>query len=314
MPASFDLQGHRGARGLRPENTLPSFEVALDLLVSSVETDIHLTKDGVPVLCHDETLTPAHARVLPGAAVPPPMFYPKISNLTLGQVRGYLVDLNPDASTFGKQSNAPTPVAQAFAMERAIPLYGIPTLEDLFAFVAAYAGRVGRQTKKTDVQRRQANQLRFNLEVKRVPFRPSFIGDLFDGCTAGELEKRIIQTARQAGVLERIVIQSFDHRVLRSVRQVEPAMRTAALIANTAPIAPARLVQDAGAQVYSPEFTFVDERQVRQLQEAGIAVVPYTVNEPGDMSRLLTWGVDGMITDYPDRLIPLLKSRQLRFA
>jgi glycerophosphoryl diester phosphodiesterase len=314
MPESFDLQGHRGARGLRPENTFPSFEVALDLLVSSVETDVHLTKDGVPVLCHDETLTPAHARVLPGAAVPPPMFYPRISNLTRTEIRGYLVDLNPDPHSFGKQSNAPTPVAQAFAMDRALPLYGIPTLEDLFAFVAAYAGRMGRQAKKTDVQRRQATQVRFNLELKRVPFRPAYIGDHFDGCAAGELENRVLETARQASVLDRVVIQSFDHRVLRSMRHLEPAIRTAVLIANTAPISPAHLVQDAGAQVYSPDFTFLDERQVMQLQEAGIPVVPYTVNEPGDMSRLLTWGVDGIVTDYPDRLIPLLKSRQLRFA
>jgi len=314
MPDSFDLQGHRGARGLRPENTLPSFEVALDLLVSGLETDIHLTKDGVPVLCHDETLTPAQARVLPGASSPPPMFYPKISSLTLAEIRGYLVDLNPDPNTFGKQSSAPTQVAQAFAMERALPLYAIPTLEDLFAFVAAYSGRMGRQTRKTDVQRRQATQVRFNLELKRVPFRPGHIGDLYDGDAPGELEKRVIQVAREAAVLDRVVLQSFDHRVLRSVRQVEPAIRTAILVARTAPIAPARLVLDAGAQIYSPDFTFLDERQINQLQDAGVPVVPFTVNEPGDMSRLLTWGVDGMITDYPDRLIPLLKSRQLRFA
>jgi glycerophosphoryl diester phosphodiesterase len=314
MSETFDLQGHRGARGLRPENTYSSFEAALDLLVSSIETDIHFTKDGVPVLCHDEMLSPTHARVLPGAAVPPPMFYPMISVLTLNQLRGYLVDLNPDPNTFCKQCNAPTQVAQTFAMERGLPVYGVPTLEDFFAFVAAYAGRMGRQAKKTDVQRRQANLIRFNLELKRVPFRPSYIGDIAGSGAADGLEKRVIEIARQAGVVDRLVIQSFDHRVLLAVRHLEPKMRTAALIANTAPVYPARLVQDAGANVYSPDFNFLDERQVQQCHEAGVPVVPYTVNEPSDMTRLLTWGVDGIVTDYPDRLIPLLKARQLRFT
>src|SRR5262249_32608863 len=118
MAYSFDLQGHRGARGLKPENTLPSFETALDLMVSSIETDVHLTKDVVAVLCHDDTLTPLHARVLPGAVVPQPMFYPKISGLALKQVRSYLVDLNPDPNMLGRQSSGPTPVAQLFSRER----------------------------------------------------------------------------------------------------------------------------------------------------------------------------------------------------
>lgn len=313
MSHSFDLQGHRGARGLKPENTLPSFEIALDLLVSSIETDVHLTKDRVTILSHDDTLAPSHSRVVPGAVVPQPMFFPKISSLTLRQLRGYLVDLNPDPNAFARQSNAPTPVAQLFARERAIPLYGVPTLEDFFAFVAAYGGRIGRQTKKTEIQRRQANLVRFNLELKRVPFRPEQIGDTFDGTSPGELERQTIEIARAAGVLSRVVIQSFDHRVLRAVRQIEPNVRTAVLVAKTAPASPAHLVQDAGANFYSPEFTFLDELQVQQLHAAGIPVIPYTVNETADMSRLLTWGVDGIITDFPDRLVPLLKARQLRF-
>jgi glycerophosphoryl diester phosphodiesterase len=314
MLDSFDLQGHRGARGLKPENTLPAFEAALDALVSSIETDVHLTNDGVPILCHDDALTPSQARVIPGANVPQPMLYPKVSVLSLKQLRGYLVDLNPDPDMFGRQSNAPTPVAQAYTKERGIPLYGVPTLEDLFAFVAAYGGRIGRQAKKTEMQRRQANLVRFNLELKRVPFRPEQSGEIFTGSAPGNLEKKVLETARAAGMLERLVIQSFDHRILRIVRALEPKLRTAVLIAGTAPVFPVHLVEDAMAQVYSPEFTFLDTLQVQQLHDAGFSVVPYTVNETSDMARLLTWGVDGIITDYPDRLVPLLKARHLRFV
>jgi hypothetical protein len=244
------------------------------------------------------------------------MLFPRIGSLSLEQIRGYLVDLNPDPGVFIKQSNTATPVARAFTTERSLPLYGIPTLADLFAFVAAYGGRLGRQVKKTDLQRRQANQVRFNLELKRVPFFGTASGatNTGGGPATRELENRILDTARAAGVLDRIVIQSFDHRVLRSIRELHPDIRTAVLIANTAPVAPAGLALDAGAQVYSPEFTFLDEPQVRQLHDARIAVVPFTVNDSIDMSRLLSWGVDGMITDYPDRLIPLLKAHHLRFV
>src|ERR1043166_3498370 len=72
MPARFDLQGHRGARGLKPENTLPSFEVAFDSGVSTVETDVHLTRDGVPVLFHDGTVSERLCRLVPGSAAPDP--------------------------------------------------------------------------------------------------------------------------------------------------------------------------------------------------------------------------------------------------
>lgn len=314
MPASFDLQGHRGARGLKPENTLPSFEIALDHMVSGLETDLHLTKDNVPVLCHDEVLSPRHVRVIPGANVPAPTFQPRVTSLTLAQLRGYVADLNPDPAAFPKQTNDPTPVARAFAHERGIPAFTIPTLEELLGFVAAYAGRHGRQARKTDLQRRHARLVRFNLELKRVPFRPSYIGDNFDGGPAGELEKLVVEAVRSAGVVERTVVQSFDHRCLRAVRQLAPEITTAALTANTAPANLVQLTQDAGATIYSPEYTFLDQRQVQQAHDGGIRVVPYTVNEPADMTRLLTWEVDGIITDYPDRLIPLLRARHLRFG
>src|SRR5262249_13125336 len=106
MP-TFDLQGHRGARGLRPENTLPSFEAAFDQRVPTVETDLHLTRDGVVVLCHapvpdGRTLRPAPP---PGSAV---------SALNLAQLRAYRADRNPDPARFPDQDAGPTPLAGLF--------------------------------------------------------------------------------------------------------------------------------------------------------------------------------------------------------
>src|SRR6185437_3481876 len=95
-PGTFDLQGHRGARGLRPENTLPSFEAALDAEVTSIETDVHLTADNVPVLYHDHTLSERLCRLLPAGTGPAPARRPLLRRLTLAQLRGYRADLNPD--------------------------------------------------------------------------------------------------------------------------------------------------------------------------------------------------------------------------
>src|SRR3954470_9863897 len=99
MDRRFNLQGHRGARGLRPENTLPSFEAALDCGVTSIETDLHLTRDGVPVLCHDSHLSDRICRPVEGAKFSLARPLP-ISGLTLAQLRRYRADRNPDPARF----------------------------------------------------------------------------------------------------------------------------------------------------------------------------------------------------------------------
>src|SRR5260370_5972547 len=100
MSKRFDLQGHRGARGLKPENTLPSFEVAFDLGVTSIETDVHLTMDGVPVLAHDGWVSRSHYRRLEKSDQPD--FFRKVplAGLTLDQLRAYRGDRNPDPGRF----------------------------------------------------------------------------------------------------------------------------------------------------------------------------------------------------------------------
>src|SRR5260221_14708737 len=106
-----EIQGHRGARGRKPENTLPSFEAALDGGATSIETDVHLTRDGVPVLTHDPFVSERLFRLAPGSALPPPSPHLLISALTLAELRGYCADRNPDAIRFPEQEATPTPLA-----------------------------------------------------------------------------------------------------------------------------------------------------------------------------------------------------------
>jgi glycerophosphoryl diester phosphodiesterase len=310
---TFDLQGHRGARGLKPENTLPAFEAALDLGVTAVETDVHLTADHVPVLFHDHRISERLCRVLPGARVPAPSRCAAVSALTLAELRSYRADGNPCPEAFPAQDPAVTPLAGPFAAEGGIDPHAPPTLEELFAFCAAYAGAPGQRAGKPDGQRQRAGSLRFELELKRVPFRPETVGDDLGPGQPGLLERRVVEAARRAGVVARTIVRSFDHRAVAAARLLEPGLTAAVLVAGTAPAAPADLARRAGAQVYCPDYEFLDEAQVRQLHAEGIRVVPWTVNRAEDWARLLAWGVDGITTDFPDRLAAVLRQRGIPF-
>jgi glycerophosphoryl diester phosphodiesterase len=309
MADHFDLQGHRGARGLKPENTLPSFEVAFDLGVSSVETDVHLTCDGVPVLFHDAHITDQLCRRMPGGGPPFPCHRPLLSSLPFGQLRRYIADRNPDVKRFPGQDTAVTPLAVVFAKQHGLDPFTLPSLSDLFDFARAYAGEPGAQAGKTQEQRARVRRLRFDLELKRVPFHPETVGDSFDGDRPGVLEQRVVELVRAANLVERVAVRSFDHRTVRAVRQLESGLTGQVLVADTVPADPVQVTRAAGAVVYCPAYRFLDEGLVRYLHSEGIRVLPWTVNDPQAWERLVGWNVDGITTDCPDQLAKFLRQR-----
>lgn len=305
----FDLQGHRGARGLKPENTLSGFEAALDAGVTTIETDLHLSADEVPMLFHDPVVTERLCRLPPGSRLPCPTDRPPVRSLRAAELRHYRADQNPDPEHFPGQDASPTPVARGFARGHGWDVYSPPALADLFAFVEAYAGDGGRAAGKSAWQRERARRVAFDLELKRVPFRPETIGDDFDGTAPGVLEHRVVEAVRIASVVGRTTVRSFDHRAVRAVRELEPGLTTAVLVGATAPVDPVELARRAGAAVYGVDAEFLDADLVRGLHRAGVRVVPWTVNDPRDWDRLVGWGVDGITTDYPDRLARWLSER-----
>jgi glycerophosphoryl diester phosphodiesterase len=286
--SAFVTQGHRGARGLRPENTLPSFEAALDAGATSLETDVHLTFDGVPVLIHDPRLGPCFE---------PTAERLWVHQLNLKQLSSCTADRNPDPQRFPNQSATVTPLAGQLASDGGHP-YRVPTLAELFAFVADYAGEPGRRAGKTDAQRANAATVIIDVELKRIPYHAADWGQ-----EPGRMEEHVLEVFRAAGAVARTAVRSFDHRCVKRLRQLEPRLTGVVLVARTAPVDPVAVVRAADAQVYAPDFQFLDEEQVRQCHDAGIRVLPWTVNESADWERLIAWGVDGITTDYPDRLV-----------
>jgi glycerophosphoryl diester phosphodiesterase len=297
LPAcrAVDLQGHRGARGLAPENTRAAFERALEIGVSTLELDVAITADGVAVVSHEPALFEAIARDAQGQWLS--VRGPLIRSLTLAQVQAYDVGrLNP-AHAYGR----PFPEQGPRDGQR------IPTLASVFALVKAYGA--------TDVQ--------FNIETKVYPNRPD------DTVTPQAFVEVLLATIRDAGMSRRVIVQSFDWRTLALVHQREPVLRTACLTTqgrNFNTLADgswtagrrladypsvAHLVKAAGCTIWSPAFMDLDPHAVQGAQALGLQVIPWTVNSPADMDRLIGWGVDGLITDYPDRGRAAMRQRAL---
>jgi glycerophosphoryl diester phosphodiesterase len=295
----FDLQAHRGGRGLAPENTLAAFSNAIDLGVTTLELDIGLTADNVVVISHDTSLNPDHTRDANGNWLAPKSGA-AIRSLTLVQLQTYDVGrLNP-ASDYGKQ----------FALQQPRDGERIPTLAALFA----------------QVQARGANAatVRFNIETKIDPNKP-------DETAAPEpMVRALLAVIDKAGMGGRVTIQSFDWRTLALVGQLAPQLPRAYLTTPrtlkdsrwTAGIDPAgfasvpQMVRAASANapgpvIWSPAFADLTPAVIKEAQKLGLKVLPWTVNQRADMLRLMDWGSDDLITDYPDVLRDLMRERGL---
>ncbi|MEZ0307273.1 MAG: glycerophosphodiester phosphodiesterase [Ramlibacter sp.] len=290
---AFDLQGHRGTRGNAPENTMPAFERALEIGVSTLELDIGITGDGVVVISHDPYLNPAITRDASGKWLADRG--PLIRSLTFAQLQAYDV---------GRIDPA-TPYAKTFDVQHPKDGTRVPMLAQLFDRVKALG----------------ANEVHFNIETKIDPTRP-------DDTVAPEvMTTALLKVIRDAGMTQRVSIQSFDWRTLQLVQRLEPRIPTVYLSIQTANTdnlregnwtvgmkfadhgsAP-KMVKAAGGAVWSPNGGAVTEALVKEAQALGLKVVPWTINNPADMDRITGWGVDGMITDYPDRLRAVLQAR-----
>jgi glycerophosphoryl diester phosphodiesterase len=292
---ALDLQAHRGGRGLRPENTLAAFENAIRVGVTTLELDIAITADGVAVISHEPALYPGTARDADGRWLKEPG--PLIHALTLAEVQRYDIGrLNPELA-YGKP----------FASQQSVDGQRIPTLASLFALVKQLG----------------ANDVQFDIETKVFPHRPN------DTVTPEVFVDTLLAAIRAAGMSERVMIQSFDWRTLALVQRLEPAMRTVYLtiesrnsnnvqdpawtagrIARDYPSVPA-MIKAAGGRIWAPNYNNIDATSAQRAHDVGLQLVPWTVNEAADMRRLIDWGVDGIITDYPDRLREVMRERGL---
>ncbi len=260
---SILVHGHRGARAMRPENTLPAFRYAIDAGVDALELDMAVTKDGVLVISHDPYLEPP---VCSG----PSTEKIAIHTVTLAEVREW---------DCGKVRNPLFP--------KQIPQPGtrMPTLEEVFALASLGTFDFNIETKI------------FRDHPELTPSPEEFVGLVLNQIRKYKLEKRII-------------LQSFDFRTLVEMKRVAPEIRTSALLEGK-PRDFVKAAREAKADIVSPLASMVTTEQVTAAHNAGLQVVPWTVNTPTQWDRLIAAKVDAIISDDPAALIEYLKATNL---
>ena len=261
----FDVQGHRGCRGLAPENTLAAFERALELEVTTLELDAQLTRDGVFVVYHDARLNPKICFHDDGR---------KPRRRPIHQIdSAELADLDCGSRTLKKfPQQVPAPGAR------------IPRLEDVLDLAAGAAYDVGVSI-----------ELKQSVDELPLPL--------------DEALERLLELLERRGLAERAIIQSRWSGVLAAVREKAPAIDRALLVR----LGKAKgRVADGTATIVSRKAMWLRRSGVVKLQALGARVIPYTVNRRAAIEKMLDWGVDGVITDYPDRALGAVRERRPR--
>jgi glycerophosphoryl diester phosphodiesterase len=289
--APFDLQGHRGARALWPENTLPGFAYALGVGVTTIETDIAITRDGVLLLAHDPALNADITRGSDGRFLG--SRGAAIATQTATEVAQYDVGRIKPGTDYARQFPAQTSVDGT----------RIPRLQELF-----------------DLARKAGNeQVRFAIETKVTPQAPE------ETLPPDEFARRVITEIRQAGMEQRSSVLSFDWRTLQVVQKEAPGIPTVYLTIqqpsfnNIAAGRPGgspwtagfqhqdhgsvpRMIKAAGGHAWSSFWRDLTPASVREAQDLGLQVLAWTVNDGPTMARLMDMGVNGIVTDRPDLL------------
>lgn len=274
----FELQGHRGARGLFPENTVEGFVAAEALGVDAVELDIAVTADGVAVVFHDVALHGDIVRGPDGAWLAGEG--PLLRSLTLAELLRYDVGRLRPGSRY----------AAAYPQQVARDGASVPPLQAVFAATRA---------------------VRIDAELKTLADHPDAT------VSPAEMAEKVLVAAAACGALGRLDVRSFDWRGVRHARAKHPGLPVT-FLTDAQTVAKAALWWDGptpadhggsvpravaaeGAGVcWAPAHRDLSEVQVQEARSLGLRVVPWTVNDPADMTRLIAWGVDGICTDRPD--------------
>lgn len=270
----ISVQGHRGARGILPENTLPAFAQAVQVGADFLELDIGVTRDGVLIITHDPFLNPRIQRWKNGKAIAPET---AIHALSLEEIRG--IDC-------GSLKNP------EFPRQSICPGEGIPTLAELFESIAK-------------LEHPNAKKIIFNIELKSVP-----AGDGWLQPKPKKFASLVLALVRKFQMRERVVLQSFDHRVLAEIRKLDKKIFLSALFSDNS-LDYLLVAKRLGVQAISAHMHWITRADVLALQRKKIQVFVWTANEERDWQRLAKLGVDSIISDYPEELLRFLGSRKL---
>ena len=273
---TFDLQGHRGCRGLMPENSWPAFEKALELGVTTLEMDVVISKDRQVVVSHEPYFLDSYALDPSGNSIEKGK-NDNLYTLAYAEIKKY---------DTGSRGNAAFPEQQKIKTHK-------PLLSEILQKAEAYC----RMHKRPPVA--------YNIEIKseeseydKSQPQPAAFSDM------------VYKVVKANVPLERVTLQSFDFAVLKYWQKQMQAgtygkVKLSALVSNLKGIE--GNLDDLGftPAIYSPYYKLLSKEKVAQLHQKGIQVIPWTVNDPAAMREVKAMAVDGLITDYPDRYLKM---------
>lgn len=305
--ADFDTEAHRGGRDRRPENTLSAFEYAVKLGVTTLEFDTAVTKDRVVVVSHNPMLNHEITRKEDGKFIPEDekIF---IKDLTFKELQKYDVGMLNKNTRYGFLHREQTPVQGE----------KIPSLEQVFKLI----NNMGNE------------KIRFNIEIKTYPTAPEYT------VPPEEFTALLLEVIKKYRMETRVTVQSFDWNSLKLFRSLAPRIPIGCLTVKTFKVKGEKynlqpgkdgpspwlagfdyddyrgnipqLVKDFGGDIFSPYYKELTRQDVEEAHKLGLRVVVWTVNKPDSIRRILSWGVDGIISDRPDVLLEIVNNFSIK--
>jgi len=263
----LDIQGHRGARGLYPENTIPAFVYAAELGVTTLEMDVVVSADGRLVVSHEPWMSSEICSHPDGSPVTAEeQMSLNLYKMTYDEIKRF---------DCGSRGNAGFPQQEKMAAAK-------PLLSEVF------------DTIEKRIRQKKLKPVHYNIETKC-----SVQGDNIYHPAPTEFVKLLLDELRKRNLEKRVIVQSFDVRTLKELDRLDHRIRLALLVSKRKVDANLTAL-GFDPDIYSPDYRLVDEKLIRQLHDRDIQVIPWTVNDTAAMKKLIAMGVDGIITDYPD--------------
>ena len=295
-PGFIKIYGHRGARGVLPENTLESFKYLFENNIRAYETDILISKDNIPVITHDFKLDPSYTKDVNGNWIEDENI--KIIDLTYEEILKYDVGTLNKLSRYGRK----------FINQKSLDNQKIPKLSDLLKLSSD----------------NEFDDLLINLEIKSTPIE--------EGLTPSpeEMVKIVIDEVGRSNLSDKIIYSSFDWRVLREIKERDPKIPRAHLTSGAkgkiydkspwldftplhSEVDLPKLIKALGGSAWHPNYKDVNKEIIEISRNEGLPVNVWTVNKEQDMLRMIDYGVDGIMTDYPLKLMELCDKENINW-
>lgn len=271
-PQNFDLEGHRGCRGVMPENTIAAMLKAIDLHVNTLEMDVVITADKKVVVSHEPYFNHEITTLPSGDTInAKDEWNYNIYHMTYDSVKLYDVGLKPHPR---------------FPFQQKIKEIK-PLLADLIDSVENYCARINYP------------QINYNIEIKSL----DSTDNLYHPAPA-EYADLLMKVIDEKKIAPRVIVQSFDMRSLKFMSLKYPSMKLSYLIdvGSAIPLSGFKKLLGFKPNIISPDYSLLSKSIIDSLHKKNIQVIPWTVDDVDVAKKLYNWGVDGIITDYPDKI------------